>query len=277
MLDSLALLAMVMSGALIFAAARTATGAWPAGAFAAIAFAISPLLWSDPPQPASLYPLPFVCAWLWASAMWLRRGERVWALVAGGLLGAGVYASPGSVVMMPAYAAVTVAIVASSGRVPSRHWMAFIGLFTIVAASRLIWWLIDPAPFRAIVTAHHLYDAERFNVLQGIREVTSWVGLTARSEVFWDYLNPAFLFVTGRVLSWPLAVLLPLGLYFVAARDTSLMGRLVLAAFVIAPLAASLPAEPPVRGRIAWILPAAALLAMFGAEMVRRRLSPTRA
>ena len=271
MIDSLAMLAILTSGALIFAAAWTTTGTWPAGAFAAIAFAISPLVWSDPPQATALYPLPFVCAWLCASAMWLGRGDRLWAMAAGALLGVGVYVSPGSVVMMPAYAVLTVGIVATSGRVPRPHWIAFLGVFALVAVPRLIMWMIDPAPYREIVAAHHLYDADRYNVLQGIREVTSWVGLTARSEVFWDYLNPAFLFVTGRVLSWPLIVLLPLGIYFVIVRDASLMGRIALAAFVVAPLAASLPAEPPVRARIAWILPAAALLAMFGVEFLRRR------
>ncbi len=271
MTDSLSLAAVVSSAALTFVAGRVATGAWPAGAFAAIGLVISPLLWSDPPRATSLYPLPFVCAWLCASAMWLGRGDRFWALAAGAVLGVGVYVSPGSVVMMPAYAALTVGIVASSGRVPRPHWIAFLGVFALVAVPRLIMWMIDPAPYREIVAAHHLYDADRYNVLQGMREVTSWVGLTARSEVYWDYLNPAFLFVTGRVLSWPLIVLLPLGIYFVIVRDSSLMGRIALAAFVVAPLAASLPAEPPVRARIAWILPAAALLAMFGVEFLRRR------
>jgi hypothetical protein len=270
MLDFLVILSIASSAALIFGAGWIAMGSWPAGAIAAAAFTVSPLLWSDRPS-AGLYPLPFVSAWLLASALLLQRRELSWAVIAGVSLGAGVYVSPAAAVMMPAYAAVMVMVMALSRQVPRAHLAAVLATFAVIAAPRFIGWLIDPAPYRAIVMEHHLYDAQRYNVLQGIREVTSWVGLTARSEVFWDYLNPAFLFVTGRVLSWPLVVLLPIGIYFVIARDVAVMSRLVLAAYVMAPLAASLPAEPPMRGRIAWILPAAALLTAFGVELIRRR------
>jgi hypothetical protein len=99
------------------------------------------------------------------------------------------------------------------------------------------------------------------------------VGLTARSEVFWDYLNPAFLFVTGRVLSWPLVILLPVGLYFALVKDSTMLGRLALAGYVTAPLAASLTAEPPVAARIFWIIPFAALLSACAVAHARRRLS----
>ena len=99
----------------------------------------------------------------------------------------------------------------SSRAISRPAWLVFLGSFSIVALPYLVSWMMRPEEFRAMINAHHLYDANRFNVLQGTREVTSWVGLTARSEVFWDYLNPAFLFVTGRVLAWPLVVLLPVG------------------------------------------------------------------
>lgn len=268
--DLSVLTAIAATLALTAAAGVLATGGWPAGLIAAAAFLVSPLLWSAPPPASALYPLPFVSAWLLASGMLAQRRTILWAALAGASLGLGLYASPASVVMMPAYVVITIVVLAPSRVVTMRQWMVFAATFALAAAPLLVRWVTEPALYRQLILSHHLYDANRFSVLQGVREVTSWVGLTARSEVFWDYLNPAFLFVTGRVLSWPLLVLVPLGMYSIVARDTSLIGRIVLAAFLIAPLAASLPAEPPVRARIAWILPGASLLAVYGVEFVRQ-------
>lgn len=268
--DTVAVTAIVATLALVAAAASTMPGGWPSGVIAAIAFMVSPLLWSTPPPSSAFLPLPFVAGWLFATAMLLRRRELLWAALAGGVLGAGVYASTPSLVMMAAYAVLTIAVVAPCGVLSRAHWIAFAAAFVIGGSPLLVRWAMSPSIYREIVVTHHLYDANRFNVYQGVREVTSWVGLTARSEVFWDYLNPAFLFVTGRVLSWPLAILLPIGIYYVIARDVSIIGRVAFAAFVASPLAASLPAEPPIRSRIAWILPAAAMLTACGVEGVRR-------
>ena len=66
--------------------------------------------------------------------------------------------------------------------------------------------VLHPEDFRSTVNALHLYDANRLNPLQGVRDMASWIGLTARSDVYYDYFNPAFLFITGHVLLWPLAI-----------------------------------------------------------------------
>ena len=264
-----ALIATVIAAALVAAAGATIAVGWLSGVIAGAAFLVSPLLWADAVPPSAVYPLPFVAAWLLAAALLVQRRDLLSAAAAGLALGTGVYASTPSAVMMPAYAVLTVMVLAPSRILPVRHWAVFLGAFLLAALPLLARWAMQPSLYREMVLGHHLYDANRFNVIQGVREVTSWVGLTARSEVFWDYLNPAFLFVTGHVLSWPLLVLVPVGIYAIVARDVSTVGRLVFAAFLIAPLAASLPAEPPMRARIAWILPAAALLAASGVEFLR--------
>ena len=263
------LIATMVAAAFLAAAGASLGAGWLSGVIAGAAFLVSPLLWSDSVPPSALYPLPFVAAWLFASGMLVQRRDLVWAIAAGAALGAGVYASTPSAVMMPAYAALTVAVLAPSRILSVRHWSVFLAAVLVTSAPLFLRWMMQPSLYRELVLSHHLYDANRFNVLQGVREVSSWVGLTARSEVFWDYLNPAFLFVTGRVLSWPLLVLVPVGMYAIVARDVSIVGRLVCAAFLIAPLAASLPADPPMRTRIAWILPAAALLSAYGVEFIR--------
>src|ERR1700730_312086 len=120
--------------------------------------------------------------------------------------------------------------------------------------------------FRNAVNAYHLYDANRFNVRQGIREMASWVGLTARSEAYYDYFNPAFLFLTGHVLWWPLVVLVPAGLYQIVTEEATPPGRLLLAGFLVAPSAASLTADAPTPARILFITPFAAIVSAYGVK-----------
>lgn len=246
-------------------------------AVAVLSFVASPLLWTLVSEaPVTLVPLVCVCGWLAAVHRFEEQRQFVWAAVAGASLGAGVYFTLPATVMMPCLAALTVAIALPTRAMSARDAMAFIAAFVVVSVPYFIGWLLRPDEFREVVNSRHLYDADRFNVIQGVREVGSWVGLTARSEVMWDYLNPAFLFATGRVLAWPLIVLVPIGIYVVIARDTSLLGRLAFAGYLASPLAASLTAEPPIRSRIGWILPFAALLSAFAATAIMQWLGPKR-
>src|SRR5262249_26709569 len=155
----------------------------------------------------------------------------------------------------------------------SRHLAFFAAAFCVTAGPFAASWMLHPDDFRNTVNAYHLYDANRFNLRQGIREMASWVGLTARSQVYYDYFNPSFLFLTGQVLLFPLAVLLPVGLYEILIDQTTPMAWLTLAGFLAAPFAASLTAELPIPGRIVFITPFAALVSAYG---IRRLLSSWR-
>ncbi|HEX8030833.1 MAG TPA: hypothetical protein VF491_20315 [Vicinamibacterales bacterium] len=259
---------------LLYASASIAFGGALPGVVAAAAALLAPLLWAQASTlPAALYPLPLVCAWLTAIGLLASTKRTWWAPVAGVALGAGLYLSAPAIVMMKCYFILTLAI-GIPARVFSRQSLtAFIVTFMVIATPLLAGWAMHPEQFREIVNSHHLYDANRYNILQGIREVTSWVGLTARSEVFWDYLNPAFLFVSGRVLGWPVVILLPIGLYYALVKDSTVVGRLALAGYITAPLAASLTAEPPIAARIFWIIPFAALLSACAVAHARRRVT----
>ena len=141
--------------------------------------------------------------------------------LAGAALGLGVYTSAAAVVMMPLYFAITVAVLCWSRAMTRPQALAFAAAFAAAAAPLFASWLARPELFRQVVSAHHLYDAARFNPLQGVHEMVSWVGLTARTEVFYDYFNPAFLFLSGRVFLAPLVVLVPIGLYQLALAEAS--------------------------------------------------------
>jgi len=203
---------------------------------------------------------------VWLSCMTYaeRRRGLVWPGIAGAALGIAVYTSNNAAVMMPVYAAVTVGVLMFVRPVPVRTIAAFAIAFGSVAIPFALFWLRHPDAFRQTVLAHHLYDANRFNVLQGAKEMASWVGLTARSEVYYDYFNPAFLFLNGNVLFPALFVLLPLGFYQMLTIDQTVASRIVLFGFLAAPFAGSLGAEPPQPARIVFITPFAAIVGAYG-------------
>ena len=237
---------------------------------------LTPLLWQlADSNPLALLPLLPVTAWLVASALWLQTRALAWGIAVGVALGLGIYTSPAAIVMMAAFLATTLAILLQGRVVPWRQCATCLAAFVLCAAPLFVTWLRDPGVLRLAINSHHLYDADRYNMLQGLREVTSWVGLTARSEVYWDYFNPAFLFLTGGVLFPPLIVLLPVGLFALLREPSTPLTRLWLAGLAVAPLAAALTAEAPIPARAIYLTPFAAIIAAAGVQylwgLVRQR------
>jgi hypothetical protein len=233
-------------------------------------FALTPLLWLQARHaPGSLVPLPFVVGWLLAIAQCQPGRSMWWPAVAGAFLGAGVYTSYASLVMMPLFLLLTIAVAAHGRMLALRGIVAMVAVFGAVVSPIAVPLIRHPDLFRETVNAFRLYDANRFNLRQGVREMASWVGLTARSEVYYDYFNPAFLFLTGRVLLFPLAVLIPAGLFQILSEEKTLLARLSIAGFLAAPFAASLTAEAPTERRILFITPFAAMVAAYGLKRLR--------
>lgn len=266
----LPLLAWLASIVLLLVASTKQFASARLGGLTAAVFASTPLIWVQwHSQPASIYPLLFVAGWLAAVVYSDQLRSPLWAALAGGVLGLGTYGSHAATVMMPVYLVLTIALVAPD-RVRSRSTLALVGAFAIAVAPLAVSVLRQPDDFRRTFTAYHIYDAYRFNVLQGAKELTSWVSLTARSEMYYDYFNPTLLFLTGRVLLFPLVVLLPTGLYRMLRHEPTPLARLSLAGFFAAPLAAALTAERPVPARIIYITIFAAVVSTYG---VRQLLS----
>jgi hypothetical protein len=235
-------------------------------AVAALVFAATPLVWSTTRAGAAdMYAIACVAIWL-ACVTGIANGDRWLAAAAGVALAAGLYTTNAATIMMPVYAAISITMLSSQDRAAMTAAIALASAFVIAGTPAAIWWLRHQDTFRQLAVSHHLYDAYRLNVLQGVREMTSWVGLTARSEVYYDYFSPAFLFLTGGVLPSVLIVLVPLGIYRILAAKTTPASRIVLVAFVAAPFAASLDSLPPIPRRIIFITPFAAILAANGAR-----------
>jgi len=158
--------------------------------------------------------------------------------------------------------------------VPIRRLAAPLLAFA-VGAVPFAWFLRGhPEYFRDFVIGHGLYDAARYNILQGMREMSAWVGLTARTEVYWDSFNPALLFLSGgtigksltgpEVFLLPFAVLLPAGLYRIVNRSPTPTGWLSVAGLLLAPLPLALTAQPPEPRRLLLMAPFAAVIAAEG-------------
>lgn len=260
---------VVMLALLTGAAARAALPhAWYGGIAAAIV-ASTPLVWTLQHQPRLLLATMAVAGWLAASGIAHRTGRARWWAGAGAALGVGSWTAWSAVVVLPACALATVAIfsISRADRWRRRDAAAFLVSFGAIAAplAAYVVWRWDDV--RGVITVLRLYDAERFSVLQGIREMTSWVGLTARSGVYWDALDPGFLFLSGDVLLLPLAVLVPLGIWRLLDVRAPI-GQLALAGLLLAPLPVALIAEPPAARRMYAFVPCAAVVAAYGVEQV---------
>jgi hypothetical protein len=238
-------------------------------------FALTPLQFMQSQQAAGpQYALPFVVGWLLCVVRFLERSDPRWLLAAGGILGCGLYSHLASLVMMPLYLVLTIVLLASVGEARVRTLALLVGGFGAAAIPAALFVARHPDFLRNEINRFHIYDANRFDLVHGLREVVSWVGLTARSENYYDYFNPWFLFLQGntfqetlrqpRVFLLPLVVLLPAGLHAVVTRERNPTAWLVTAGFLVAPAAAALVAEPYVARRIVYMIPFAAILATYG-------------
>lgn len=271
MLPMVAILASIVLLALL--AARHFASV-PAGGVAVAVFATMPVVWLASSGGATQVVLvPFIVALMLCVQVFVRGGGPMWLGLAGGAAAAMLYVHLAGVVMAPIHLAVAALIM-----LPRRDRFAAIGAlaagFAITAAPWAVSALGDPQSLSDSINAYGLYDANRFNPLQGMREITSWVGLTVRSEVYWDSFSPALLFlgdgslwqslVGSSVFLLPLAIPLARGLlaYVVHPRDA--MDLLVLGMFVTAPAAVALMAQTPSAPRLILLAPAAAIVATRG-------------
>jgi hypothetical protein len=270
--------AVVGSALLMLALGRSHFGSWWFAILAVAVFATTPLLLrAVNGSTAALLQMPFVMAWLMSIEQWRKSANRLWVVVSGAVLALGLYSHPAGLVMMPIYLALTIVGLISVDT-SYRRIADLILAFAVVAAPWVLLLWQHPSYIEEQVTTHRLYDAQRFTLLQGMREMSSWVGLTARSEVYWDYFNPAFLFFsrTGlaasvpspQVFLTPLCVLMPIGLYHVATQSSLLVRWMLIGGLLSAPIPGALTAQPPIATRFTTAIPFAALLAAYGIATV---------
>src|SRR5206468_8622717 len=159
----------------------------------------------------------------------------------------------------------------------------------------VVWLARHPGAFAETVQRYELYDASRLNPLQGLREFLSFPNIDRLVSLYWTFLNPSFLFLTGDrammfstrtvgVFLLPIVALLTCGLIRIASRPVPVKGEgtpppvktLIALGFFCAPVAALLGSEAAAIGRAVALLPFGALLATFGIDQLWSLQQPIR-
>lgn len=226
--------------------------------------------------------LPFVLGWLWC-VLSLMEADRVGvAVLAGALLGIGIYTHIAAWVFMPLYAVFTCAVLILERR---NLWLALwtIAAFLVAALPLLVWLRSHPGMIASIVGGYHVYDAHRLSPLQGVKDLLNYNSIQERLSVYWDYFNPAYLFFSGgsnltvatrRAGVFPLAqaAFLACGVYDLWTKRRSPVAIVLLAGLATAPLGATLVADRYAIQRELVVIPFGVLVGMFGvAWLVRHR------
>lgn len=222
----------------------------------------------------SLYPVLVVQLWLLALARYLEQPAWQRLFLTTTILGIGVYTYIASVVMMPIYLGITMAVVL--WRQP--HWRP-----VAAAVAGFAWPLVFAAGFFAAnpeVIGHFAskYDlgqaGQALDPAQRLRDsITPW-NISDSLNLYFSAFSPGYLFVTGGsniahstrqagVFLAPLAVFLLAGLIAVI-RQPTVLRIVVTAGFLAAPVAATIVPEPFAIPRMLTLLPFGVLLSVIG-------------
>ncbi|HEX6164379.1 MAG TPA: glycosyltransferase family 39 protein [Vicinamibacterales bacterium] len=269
--------------ALIYFVARSLLGSARYSVFASIGLAVTPahLIFS---RQALDYMLPVTLALAWLGcllAVLERAGMRL-AAASGALLGVMVYTHFSAWTMAPLYFVLSVAALWLSDR--RRAILPFAAGCAVVLLPLALWLARHP-DFFAQMTAHYgLYDSQRYNPLQGAREIVNWNGIETRIAVYWDYYNPGFLFMSGGagmtaatrragVFLLAFAVFIPCGLAYLWQRRRLPAAWIVLVGFFTPPIAVSMIGSRYLVQRELLIVPFGVLVATFGVALLMQHPS----
>ena len=262
---AMSVLVGALDAVLMYAVARRLFRREPMALVAAVSLGLAPahFIYSRAAVD-SLYPVPFVLAWLWCVVTFLARRSPA-LLFAGGLcLGIGVGSHPTSVVMMPIFLAMTYVVLLRGGRASPASLAAAIAGFAVPMLVLGAWIARHPDAYLDTVGVFGPHPAHVRNPIDGVRAFLNWNTLTTRVTTYWSLLDPSWLFVGGPVLLLSQAPFVVAGVRRLAIAERGDQALLVLGGLVAAPFAASAIDERHAIGRALIILPFAALIAAYG-------------
>lgn len=218
------------------------------------------------------YQIPFVLGWLLCMLALDRCPRRGPALGAGLCLGCGMYSYLAAVVLMPAYLAASVWLLADRRERRLARWL-LLG-FLVGALPLLAWLWLHPERLLHLADSYRL--AERWSGASTGMSVRGLLdGLRRAIDVTWAFFDPSLWFIggfaratnsTGYAGMFPLAfaVLVPVGLVQ-SWRGGSMGGRLVVLGCAVAPIASAISLQLEIN-RVLVVLPFGALAAAAGAH-----------
>lgn len=221
-----------------------------------------------------LYPVPFLLAWLIALHSAIERPTTGALVVCGLCLGVGFYSYAAAVLLTPVLLLLSVAVLWRSVDTPKRLAMLVAG-YAIPLTLFVIWFASHPDAFANTAQRYSLYDAKQLSALQGLREFLSFPNIERMTAIYWSFLSPSVLFMSGDqlitfstrqagVFPMVMAVLFALGIVQIVERERNRFAWLMVACFLIAPLPAVLVPENGAVNRATAILPFGALIAGYG-------------
>lgn len=221
-------------------------------------------------------PIPFALAWLWCLVSSFDDPRSWLPAAAGAALGAGLFSYIGSWIFMPVCLLLTCAAYLRAGR--KRAAVAAVVAFGVPAAVLIAWISAHPVMLTDTLGRYGMGAGKADNPSRSVSAI--FVASTKLSE-YWDYFDPGFLFLTGGtsmttstgrvgVLLLPVAVFLAAGLYDLLIRRPSAVGFVVVAAFALSPLPATIAGEGYMIQRELVIVAFAAGIAAAGADMLWR-------
>ena len=224
-----------------------------------------------------LYMVACILGWILVMLRWADdRSDRT-LLVAMMCLGVSIYTYLGALIAAPAFAAITLAWIGCLGARSIRTYGLALAGFAAPMVPFALWHLAHPTQMAQQMQMYGLNESSTATTADGARELATSASVIERASVYWDYFSPSFLFLSGDtslingtrftgVFLWPMAILLPLGIYAMLVSGKRHRNMLVLLVFLAAPVAATVVAERYRINRALIMLPAAALIAAAGLE-----------
>jgi 4-amino-4-deoxy-L-arabinose transferase-like glycosyltransferase len=242
-------------------------------------------------------PIPFLLGWLWCLSIAFDSSQagvdarpstllraapsevegRRWFAAAGLCLGVGWYAYISSIVMMPVYVVMTVVIMAARKR-DWRDIAAFITAFLLPLTLFVVWLMQHPEAIAATARRYGLIEAAQAASAGSMLQTFDGAAMLSRYLNFFRFdflfqLGDTYLPFSTRntgVFVGAAGVLIAAGIIAALSTYRSAMALLVLAGFLISPLAASVLQEEGAIRRASGMLAFGALLAGFGAALIGR-------
>jgi 4-amino-4-deoxy-L-arabinose transferase-like glycosyltransferase len=210
-----------------------------------------------------IYVVAIMLGWMLA-LLSVEREDQRWRIAAStALLGLGLYSYLGAAITMPVFVGVTLVFLYLRGfRSPTTFVVAAAG-FLVVVFPFVLWHALHPDQYGKQMQMY------------GLARAQAGAGIAGRIGVYWDYFSPSFLFFAGDtglingtrmtgVFLLPMMVLLAIGIGALLLRAASPTILLLLTAFAVSPLAATVVGERYRINRALVMLPLAALIAAAG-------------
>jgi len=221
----------------------------------------------------SVCQLPFILGGLWCLATYIRRPDPRLALLAGAILGCGIYAYITSTIFMPFYLALFWFISWRATVLDRRAFLLSIAGFALALLPMALWLIAHPEAARSLQMQYNRADPGSATLMQTLASGGAGAALSSTLRIYWSYFDPSFLFVQGGsarnlstgdvgVFLFPVALLAPLGLYHL--RSYRLVRLLVIIGLLAAPLPAVIKGAPYAIQRASSLLIYVSLLSGIG-------------